>query len=161
MAVAMAVAMSDFHVTITGAAELAQALRQYKAQSAQYMAAAGNEVGAEIIDSPGLSQYPPSGPANEPPVPYYIRGVGTQTASGNRDNSERYGTQFTTEPDAYGVTIGNRASYAKYLASDDYQAAAMAAIGWAKLSDVAQSKLDKIAEIYQGWVDKLIQDIGL
>jgi hypothetical protein len=33
--------------------------------------------------------------------------------------------------------------------------------GWRKLWDVAIEKRDKINDIYQAWINKLIRDLGL
>ena len=74
--------------------------------------------------------------------------------------SERYGTQFYTKADGYATEIGNRASYARWLAGDD-QAQLSAARGWRRLLDVVQKKLPRIMEIYDGWVAKLIKDLKL
>ncbi len=153
--------MADFKVEIEGAKELAQALRRYPLNSAKYLQAAGNEAGHEIIETQGLAQYPPATAANAPPVPYYIRGRGTEMAYGNLGNSERYGTQFTIKADGYATIIGNSASYAPFLTDANRQAAAMAKIGWRKMIDVANEKREQITAIYKGWVNKLLTAIGL
>jgi hypothetical protein len=154
--------MNTIHIAIEGTEELAVALRKYPDELARYLAQAAEEVGVEVYDSPGLSQYPPLTAANLPPVPYYVRGRGTQvSAAKNLHNSERYGTQFYARAERADIIVGNRASYAQYLTDDEFQAAAMAAIGWRKLIDVANEKIAAVTEIYQGWADKLIEDLDL
>jgi hypothetical protein len=125
------------------------------------------EMAQEIIDTKGLKSYPPASEANSPPTPYYIRGRGMQRAGRrkpeyNDNKSEKYGTQFYTKPSpaAFQVTIGNRASYAPFLAGNE-QAKAMAKHGWRKLIDVANEKTKKITKIYQDWIDRLIKIHGL
>lgn len=154
--------MANISITVTGLDEVAARLAQFPQQVGRYTAAAGQEVGAEIIQSPGVGRYPAAGRGNAPPAPYYVRGVGMQHATYNEGNSERLGTQFTVTPSTNGfsVVIGNRASYAPYVVGDN-QAAAMARIGWVKVYAAALAKVEKIQAIYQAWIDKLIKDIKL
>lgn len=132
---------------------------------ARYLAAAGKEAGSEVITTRGLKLYPPATDANQPPTPYYIRGLGTEHAgvrkpAYNDRRSERYGTQFYVQSAGYITKVGNRASYAPHLADED-QARRMAKIGWRRLIDVAEEKRTQLVAIYQAWIDKLIQDLGL
>lgn len=154
--------MANISIKVTGLDKVTEALAQFPDQVGHYTGAAGQEVGAEIVQTAGVGIYPPAGRGNSPPTPYYVRGVGTQHATYNEGNSERLGTQFTVVPssDGFKVTIGNRASYAPYVVGDN-QASAMAAIGWVKLEAAALSKLDKIRSIYQAWINKLIADLKL
>ena len=148
-------------IKVTGLDQVRAALAQFPQQIGRYLSAAGTEAGNEIVDSPGLSQYPAATAANEPPTPYYVRGQGTQYANSNAGNSERLGTQFyVNADDSYKTTIGNRASYAPYVVGDE-QARAMDAIGWRRLIDVAADKIETIRGIFQGWIDKMIKDLGL
>lgn len=149
------------HVEVDGADELAEALRKFPDQVERYLQMAGREAAAEVLAVRGLQTYPPLTAANEPPTPYYVRGRGTETATGNLYNSEAYGTQWYVRPDGPDTVVGNRASYAPYLADMDLQAAHMAKIGWRKLAEVATDKEEVIQRIYQGWVDKLLDDLGL
>ena len=142
---------------------------------------AAPDVAREILDTQGLRKYPPATAANAPGriktvtfktgktvnfrMSYYVRGRGLMVATkggGWRQSgsSERYGTQYTTRPVTHGVEIANRASYAHYLAGDD-QEKAMASIGWRKLFDVAREKSPQIAAIFQGWIDRIIKELGL
>jgi hypothetical protein len=111
-----------------------------------------------ILPTQGLQI--PTETANMPPIST-IRGQGTQYASYNKGNSERYGSQFYVEPGGYLETaIGNRASYADYVGGEG-QASFMAPKGWRKLFDVAKEKIADITKVYQAWIDKTIQELGL
>jgi hypothetical protein len=154
--------MADpIHIEVKGADILAANLDKFSKEIASGLKGAGEEAGHEIIQTEGLAKYPPMTEANSPPPPYYIRGRGTQYMHRNAGNSERYDTQFIVKHEAgKGTVIGNRASYAKWLAGEQ-QARHMAKIGWRKLLDVAKEKLGTITKIYQGWVDKIIRDLKL
>lgn len=154
--------MPDLTLTLTGMDKIVGALERFPRNIVQYMVMAGHESGTTILETQGLRKYPPATGANAPPYPFYIRGRGTETSKGhNTGKSEKYGSQFYVQPSSYGVVIGNRASYAKYLTDPDYQSARMAKIGWRKLIDVAYEKLADITRIYQAWIDKLIRDLDL
>lgn len=153
--------MSDFKIEVKGLDKLEAGLQKFPHEIAKYLQQAGDESAKRVIlKEKGLQLYPPATEANAPPVPYYVRGRGTQTASGNKYNSERLGTQWYVEPEGLGTRIGNRASYAKWVHGEE-QAHFMAPKGWRKLLEVAEEKRDKITKVYQAWVDKLIHDLGL
>lgn len=153
--------MADtIRIEVLNADKVAEALRKFPRQATRYFESAGREAGEEIVNTRGLRSYPPATAANQPPTPYYIRGRGTQYKARNDMRSERYGTQFFVKAERYTTTIGNRASYARWLAGQE-QARAMADIGWRKLFDVATEKVSKITGIYNAWVDKLLRDVGL
>lgn len=145
---------------IIGADRLEKAFNRFPKESWRHWKAAAKEAGSLVIRQRGLKAYPPSGPGNKPPTPYYVRGIGTQYASFNKGNSERYGSRFEVKPEPYGARIVNDASYAQYLGGEK-QARAMAAIGWRRLIDVANEKVEGIKAIYQGWTDKLLSAVGL
>ena len=149
-------------ITVTGLDKIHAAFERFPHEIAQYLQQAGDEAAkTEILHERGLQSYPPATAANAPPTPYYVRGRGTQYKSGNKGESERYGTQFYVESRGYlNTEIGNRSSYAKWLAGEE-QAQAMAKIGWRKLLDVAKEKVPQITKVYQLWIDKLIRDLGL
>lgn len=153
--------MSGISVRIKGLDKLRAALKGAPDELKKAMQPAAEEIGHEILGTEGLQKYPPAGDANNPPTPYYIRGRGTQYAGGNANNSERYGTQFYVESAEYKTTIGNRASYAPYLAGEDTQASFMGAKGWRKLIEVAREKIEDIARIYGGWVARKLKELGL
>lgn len=153
--------MSDVSINIEGLDKVQAALAQFPQEVNQAFQGAGQQVFDEVLmPTVGLQNYPAAGPGNAPPTPYYVRGQGTQYASYNKGNSERLGTQFYVEAVNYGAEIGNRASYADYVVGDR-QATAMKNIGWRKLYEVAVEKIDQITEVYQKWVDRLIERLGL
>jgi hypothetical protein len=128
------------------------------------IAAAGEEAGNMILRTQGLQNYPPATAANAPPTPYYIRGRGTQIGGVrvpeyNNLSSKRLGTRWTVTSSGMRTRIGNSASYAPFV-HGEVQAWFMAAHGWLKLSDTAQSKLPEITQIYQAWIDRLISKLS-
>lgn len=119
------------------------------------------EISDEVLRTRGLQRYPPATDANRPPVPYYIRGRGTQGAKRNYGNSEKLGTRWLTVPyGGTGMKISNPVSYAPYVHGED-QAKAMGRIGWRKLYAVAVEKTGAITVIYNKWIDRLIKKHGL
>lgn len=154
------------NIEIKGLDKLQQALAQFPQKVEQYLRAAGEEAAKnEILNTEGLQRYPPMTEANAPPTPYYIRGRGTQRAGRRKPAyndmlSERLGTQFYVAQAGGQTTIGNRASYARYVVGEE-QAAKMGEKGWRILHEVAKEKIQQITTIYQAWIDKLLRDIGL
>ncbi len=163
-------------------ARLDAAFRRFGSQAEKYMGAAGREIAEDIIlPTEGLRKYPPADAANAPGrfkevtfstgrtvtfrMGYYVRGKGMyQPIRGGgyklSKGSERYGTQFYTKANQATITIGNRASYARYLGGEN-QAGHMGARGWRRLIDVANEKITTITDRYRRWVDKLLRDVGL
>ena len=141
--------------------EVAKALREMPNELEIAAEAAGEEAAAEVLGTEGIQRYPPATAANAPPTPYYIRGVGTQYANSNTNTSEQYGKRWFTVSEGYRTVSANTASYAKYLVDDERQAGHMAAIGWRKLGDVVAEKLEKIVAIYDGWIARAIEKLGL
>jgi len=153
----------DVSIEVKGIEELQRAFAKFPQKVAQYMGEAGMVIGSEIIRTRGLKSYPPSTYRNNLSrgYPYYIRGRGTQTSkSHNMENSERYGSKWTMQGVAYGVKIGNEASYAPYLAGDK-QVEWAGHVGWRKLLDVANEKRKRITAIFSSYITKLLKDIGL
>ena len=154
-------------IEINGADKIIAGLDKFPEEIIRNFEMAGNEAGEEIIQTQGLAKYPPKTAANAPPTPYYIRGTGTQYKSHNRGESEDYKSQYYVKTTGMGTVIGNRASYATYLAGDKTsgsphdQAQAMKKIGWRKLIDVAKEKLTKITVIYNKWTQYTINKLGL
>jgi len=153
--------MTDFKFEIKGIDKLIANLQSMRKEIKLFLAAAGREAAEEVLSQKGLRDYPASTAANQPPTPYYKRGEGTQYKSKNDGRSERYGTKFYVKSSGYTTRIGNSASYAKYLTDESKQAQHMADIGWKKLIDVANEQAEKIKQIYQAWIDKLIRDHNL
>ena len=153
--------MTSIQIEIKGLDRLMKGVSRFPKEIARYMSQAGHEASNSVIlDTQGLKRYPPATGANAPPTPYYIRGRGTQTARGNKGNSERMGTQFYTKRTGWTTAIGNRASYARWVVGET-QASFMKPKGWRKLFDVAKEKKGDIQRVYQAWVSKCIRDLGV
>jgi len=128
----------------------------------RYLQGARYEISDEILTTKGLRLYPPSTPANLPPIPYYVRGRGMQVSSSrNTMSSERLGTRWVTIP--YGQTgmkIGNSTSYAPHVHGEN-QAAHMKRKGWRKLYETARGKTKVIGRIYNKWINSLLRKYNL
>jgi len=154
--------MSDpLEIKIEGADKIVAGLTKFPDEIQKNFKQAGQEAAEEIYTSKGLASYPAKTAANAPPTPYYIRGTGTQYKSRNAGNSEDYKNQFYAKSVTGGTLIGNRASYAKYLADEKLQARVMDRIGWRKLIEVAKEKLDIITGIFNRWAQHTIDKLGL
>lgn len=155
--------MADISIQINGLEKVQAGLEGLNGDLRKTMIYASREVSAEILQTEGLQKYPGATAANMPPAPYYKRGSGTiYKGGGSSGSSENLGKQWTTKtnPGDNSFTIGNRASYAPYVHGDE-QAKVMDAIGWRKLAEVAEEKIDAIQKIIQGWIDRLIVKAGL
>jgi hypothetical protein len=155
--------MSSVSLQIEGLERVQAGLERFPDQIAKYLSYAGQEAAKDVI-FPAM-KYPPETGANAEPTPYYIRGRGqqiggTRVAQYNNLASEKLGTQWYAKRSGYGTEVGNRASYAPFVVGEE-QTDAMAAIGWPKFVDVVQEYLDQITEVYQAWVDKLLNDLQL
>lgn len=151
----------DFTIKVEGLDKLIQKLGMWDNIITDTLQAASLEASNEVLNTQGLRSYPPMTDKNMPPEPYYIRGRGMQYKNRNDGRSERYGTQFYVISSGYTTTIGNRASYAPYLAGEHDQARKMAEKGWRRLVDVVMEKMPKIRDIYQGWINRALKMIGL
>ena len=151
-----------FSIKIEGMDELNAALNKFPAEVARNMQQAGAEASKKVLlPVQGLQKYPPATAANQPPEPYYIRGRGTQTKSGNLGNSERLGTQwYMRQAGKLGTELGNRTSYARWVHGEE-QAQRMANIGWKRLVDVAVEKTKEIQVIYEKWINYTLNRLGL
>lgn len=175
--------MSDITLDVTGLDVIQDNMASLGAQLDHELAPAGEEIAREILDTEGLRSYPPSTAANYPGrfrmvqilhgwsqvrMGYYVRGDGAYVPARGGGykalhNSERYGTNFTTETvvgNGFQTTIGNKVSYSPYLGGDN-QAGVMGRIGWRKLYDVAVEKIDKLTDILQAYIDRAIELLHL
>ena len=152
----------DVTIEVHGLEELKAAFKQFPRQVAKGMGAAGEESANEILKTRGVRTYPGKTAANAPPTPYYIRGVGTETAHGNLMNSERLGTKWVVkrERGGWNVRVGNVASYADKV-HGPRQVAVMAKIGWVKLTDAAEKKRTQVTRTYNRWVKYTLTKLGL
>ena len=108
-----------------------------------------------------MAEYPPQTAANQPPTPFYIRGRGTQTGSGNLGNSEDLGQKWRgAKPQIRGkgftVAIGTNVSYARFVQSQDDQAMAMKKIGWQTDQRVLDENKDEVKEYLADAINKII-----
>lgn len=157
-------------VEIKGLARILEALRRFPREVLQAFEGAGREAGNEILDTTGLRAYPPAYHAPQPfKSDQQRRGFFAALQAGEIEvpyrrglspRSERYGTQFYVLPQGAETKIGNRASYAGWLAGER-QSAYMAAGGWRKLADVAREKLDVVGRIYEAWITRTLRNLGL
>ena len=158
--------MSDtISIQITGLEELQAAMAKFPAEVKHGIEEAGKQASVEILETVGLQAYPSETAANQPPTPYYERGMGTQYASGNSGTSETLSEQWNVAVNGYKTVVGNRASYAGWIHGDE-QARGMgpnARIpkGWRKLTDVAKEKVQEITRIYDLSVADILRKIGL
>ena len=139
------------------------AIQKAPALIARNLKGAAQEASDEILDTPGLKSYPPATSANREPYPYYKRNVGTQTSAyHNMMNSENYGRQWNVKTRPYGVTIGNRASYAPYVGGEK-SPHHMRTKGWRRLLGVAKEKAHRgiIGAIYEKWIARALRQAGL
>ncbi len=149
-------------ISIDGLDKLQRKLGNASNELADTMHAAGEETAKELLGTTGLQKYPPATAANQPPPPFYIRGRGMQRSpTVNDGRSERLGTRWVVSRwQRLGVKIVNAASYAPFVHGKE-QARNMGDKGWRKLEDVAKDKRDKIRDIYQAWVDRLLKKVGI
>lgn len=155
--------MTLIRVRVEGDKKLIRKLRKARIGIRGDIEAASVESIKEVLDTVGVRKYPPSTSGNSPPVPYYVRGQGTQTASGNLGNSERYGAKGWAEVKVkpYGAISTNVTSYGKYLGDDKLQAAHMGRIGWRKIGDVVNEKRKKLEIIFNKWIRRGLRKAGL
>lgn len=153
-------ASNDVSIEIKGIRELDARLKKLGVSLNKYASQGMVQASKDVLKTQGLQKYPPITEANQPPTPWYLRGVGMQYKNRNDGKSERYGTQWHTDKVSWGAKVGNRASYAPFLTGDK-QARAMAAIGWRKLTDVAKELTPKIKSTLDAWIKKAMKDAGL
>jgi len=152
----------SFSIVTMGLDDLQRKFAAFQKEIQKSFSQAGKEAGTEILKTQGLRQYPPATAANRPPAPFYVRGHGTEYASGENSNtSENLGKQWYTQASGdYGTEVGNRASYAPFVHGEE-QARNMATKGWRKLIEVANDMSKRIAEIYEKWTAYTIKKLGL
>ena len=153
--------MADpLNIEIRGLDELRAKMKRLGLKLSDYMSNAAVEASKDLLSAEGLQKYPPATSANQPPPPYYIRGVGMQYASKNDYKSEKLGASFTVKKIGYGAVIGNTASYAPHVIGAN-QSGRMKKIGWKNIVEWAASQVNNIKKIFDGWVAKALRDSGL
>lgn len=105
----------------------------------------------------------PETDANQPPPPYYIRGVGTQYANSNRGESQHLGDEgtwdkeITKENDGLIGTVTPTATYAPYVHGINSQRKFHADTGWRKVTQIAEDVTPHIVDIFSEATVKLIK----
>jgi len=160
-----------------GIDKIKAAFNKFPREIAQYLSAAGKEAASRVIfPTVGIKRYPPKKYFSREAAygkPFFSDkqrraffaglkdgSVDVPYRRGRSASSERYGTQWYANRKGAGTEIGNRASYAPLLGGDK-QSRMAKMIGWRKLTDVVDEKMEDITKVYQAWVDKLISKLGL
>ena len=164
--------MPDITIELVGMDKLLEDLGKLDGHLGRTMESAGAEAAEMILDEEGIRSYPPM-MDNKPAMPmtdrqrkaYFAKlhagEIEVPYRRGQSPGSEKAGSQWKVEARQYQTTVGNRASYAQYLWGSKDQSSYMAGLGWKKLFETAKGMQSKITRIYQGWVNKLISDLGL
>lgn len=120
-----------------------------------------NTLMTDIVNE--LGAYPPTSKANNPPPPYYERGVGYYGRFGKLTKlSQQLGTRWETElrKDPKGITgvIKNTATYSGYVHDQNLQPPFHASRGWKTAQKVVdtQSKGDGILKKLQVAVNGIL-----
>lgn len=153
---------------IRGLEQVKAAMDRFPEQIKAAVGLAQKDISKNILDTKGLRNYPPSSGANQPPGNagrgYYIRGRGWMRKSGAGyalvPNSQRLGTKWYTTPNGFSTKVGNPVTYAPYLHGDEQTKWALS-VGWRKLAEVAEEKLDESVAIYERHIEALIRRLGL
>jgi hypothetical protein len=123
---------------------------------------AADQVGTQLlVDAMGnaldyvaqdAAEYPAETDANQPPAPYYVRGVGTQLSNRNMGESQQLGQnwkeELSLENDGVVGTVYNPVSYAKYVQGRTRQAMILEAIGWRTVTTIRDDVKDKVQEYF-------------
>lgn len=154
--------MSDIKITVVGIEKIQAALAKFPREIQKNMAQAGQEAGTDLLKLEGLQEYPPGGPWNSPPPPYYKRGTGTIGVNRTYKTSKNLGKQWTIKKQEMNTVIGNSAPYAPYLhGEEDTRVYWATSHGWLPLLTTAKRYIHEITATYQAWVNKTIRDLGL
>ena len=107
------------------------------------------------------STYPPETEANQPPPPYYVRGVGTQTKTGNLGESQQLGSRWseTTELKSKTLTgtLSNPVTYASHVHLKATQRPFHAARGWRTVETITQEAIPQIIGFFEDAIRKVVQ----
>lgn len=155
--------MSEIIIKLEGLEKYQGKLEEIKKRLPEYMQSAGREAAESVVlDTQGVRKYPPIlGQWRPPHYPWYERGKGSWTSKDNNTgSSEKYGSQWYVNTEDYGVRIGNRASYAKWLTGKE-QSTMSSIFKWRKIADVAEEKKPQIKQVFLNWLNKLLHDVGL
>ena len=108
-----------------------------------------------------MAEYPPETAANRPPTPFYIRGRGLQTASGNLFNSGNIANSWerakpTIRNKGFTVAIGSNVSYVRFVQAHDKQARWMKDIGWQTDQQVLDDNKNEVKAELADAINKII-----
>ena len=96
--------------------------------------------------------YPAETDANQPPPPFYVRGVGTQLSNRNMGESEQLGQnwkeELSLENDGVVGSVYNPVTYAPYVQGRSRQTGILAAIGWRTVVTIRDDVKDKVQEYF-------------
>lgn len=165
------------NIKATGLLSLEEAFKKLPEEMQLALSDSATLIGDHILNEEGIRRYPPAGPGNRPPYPFYKRGVGTQTSKNHNTNtSQKLGASMTSKGETGNkswyvnsqvkslgsmiVTIGTKVTYAPYVVGKQ-QSRVMEQIGWKKLSDVAKAKASSIAKILEAVLNDALQRAGL
>lgn len=151
---------NNVNIEVRGLKELEAKMKKLGKDLNSYMTQAALQASKDTLKTVGLQKYPPGTLANQPPVPYYVRGRGMQYKYGNDNKSERLGTQWHIDKDKGGAHVYNRVSYAQYVHGEN-QASHMAPKGWRKLKEVFAERHEKIRMVFDAWVKKALKETRL
>ena len=155
---------------IQGLDTVAAALSKFPEQIKSAVEVAQNDMARNILDTPGMQNYPPKWAANNPPGTsgrgFYERTKGWMMKTGNGyriqagKESENLGRKWYIKPNGFNTKVGNPVSYAAYLHGDNQVNWAIN-VGWRKLSEVASEKVEENIAIYERHIQALIRRLGL
>lgn len=157
--------MADFQVeyVVTGIEELLQRYEQGDEVADALLTTAMQ--GAVDYLATDATIYAAESEANQPPPPYYIRGVGTQYASGaNRGESKQLGQHWEREvvKEDKGIvgTVEIKEEivpYAKYVLGFTMQTPSLREKGWRTTYEIMDENSEHIQEFFDVATDEFVQ----
>jgi len=152
--------MATISIKVENLDKLKRALAKSPVAIDDAIEAAGDQIGNVVLETRGIRLYPPTGPGNRPPTPYWVRGVGLQTARGNRNNSQMMNKKFTVKTANNIIRVKNNATYAEFVIGEK-QNRYMGIIGWRRMIDVAKEKTPEITRILNAWLQRAFDKLEL
>ena len=155
-------------LAIRGLDKVKAAMDQFPDHIQKAVGFAQKEMVKNILDTKGLRNYAPLSSANQPPGNagrgYYSRGKGWMRKTGSGytlvPSSKNLGKKWYATPNGFSTKVGNPTTYAPYLHGDE-QVSWAVKVGWRKLAEVAEEKLDESVAIYERHITALIKRLGL
>lgn len=157
--------MADFTVTfsVSGVEELLARYQQGDQVADTLLTTAMQ--GAVDFLATDAAIYPAESESNQPPPPYYIRGTGTQYASGaNRGESKQLGQHWEKEVVKENAGIVGTVEikeeivpYAKYVLGFTMQTPALREKGWRTTYEILDENSEHIQEFFDVATDEFVQ----